>query len=352
MYRGIGFKARAGGIRRQRFLPATALGRPTPPVLFLLLLAGCGSIPESVNPVSWWHDLQGGKIAEQRPPLPGAIDPYPNLATVPVRPAFTDAATRNRMTEGLVADRAHAQYEQAQAPLPDPSVPGTAPGSPGTRTPSFVSPPPATDTPPPAASASLAAASAPPASTPPIRAASNPAPTAASSTAAPGTTAPGTASPVGPAGAGVLLPPTARTETTPGGPPPPLPQAPPPRPNLPGYPAGAGAPVAVDRLPAAAPAASPGEVAVAFPRGSARLDPAGTAALRALAGRRGGAVIVVVGVGESVSPTPEAQFAALVLALARAQAMVAALTDDGAPPTALVVDAQVAGRGAAARLLD
>lgn len=349
MYRGIGFKARDGGIRRQRFLPATALGQPMPPVLFLLLLAGCGSIPESVNPVDWWHDLQGGKIAEQRPPPPGAIDPYPNLATVPVRPAFTDVATRNRMTEGLVADRAHAQYEQAQAPLPDPSTPGVAPGLPGAKTPSSASPSPAADTLPPAASASLAAASAPPvsappASAPPVRAASNPAST--------GTAAPGLASPVGPAGTGVLLPPTVRTETTPGGPPPPLPQAPPPRPNLPGYPAGAGAPVAVDRLPAAAPAGSPGEVAVAFTRGSARLDPTGTATLRGLAGRRGAAVIVVVGHGDGVSPTPEAQFAALVLALARAQAMVAVLTEGGAPPTALVVDAQVAGRGAAARLLD
>jgi hypothetical protein len=51
-----------------------------------LLLAGCSSFPASMNPVSWWHDLQGGKIAEERPPPPGADQPYPNLASVPPKP--------------------------------------------------------------------------------------------------------------------------------------------------------------------------------------------------------------------------------------------------------------------------
>ena len=49
---------------------------------FVLLVSGCSSGP-SLNPVTWWHDLQGGKIAEQRPPPPGADEPYPNLASVP-----------------------------------------------------------------------------------------------------------------------------------------------------------------------------------------------------------------------------------------------------------------------------
>src|SRR5205823_5856896 len=73
-------------------------------------LSGCSSLPASVNPVEWWHGLQGGAIAEQRPPPPGANDPYPNLATVPERPQATDAATRQRIADSLVADRSHAQY--------------------------------------------------------------------------------------------------------------------------------------------------------------------------------------------------------------------------------------------------
>ena len=42
------------------------------------LLAGCSSVfRSSINPVSWWHDMEGGEIAKQRPPPPGANEPYP-----------------------------------------------------------------------------------------------------------------------------------------------------------------------------------------------------------------------------------------------------------------------------------
>src|SRR3954451_1530811 len=40
--------------------------------LAVLLFSGCSSLPGSMNPVNWWHDLEGGKIAEERPPPPGA----------------------------------------------------------------------------------------------------------------------------------------------------------------------------------------------------------------------------------------------------------------------------------------
>ena len=42
------------------------------------LLAGCSTL-SSMNPVNWWHRQEGGKIAEQRPPPPGADQPYPNI---------------------------------------------------------------------------------------------------------------------------------------------------------------------------------------------------------------------------------------------------------------------------------
>ena len=334
MYSDMDFKASARATRWQQPWSSMAAHRLLPAVLLMALLTGCGSVPASINPVDWWHDLQGGKIAEQRPPPPGATDPYPNLSTVPVRPAFIDPDTRNRITEGLVADRANAQYEQAQAPLADPGAAGNTPPPLPTKPPATTATPTAATSDPPAASASLAAASAPPARPaapiPPVEA----------------------PVPAGPVSTIALLPPTARGETASGAALPPLPQGPPLRPSLPGFPAAAGAPVAVDRMPAATPAQSGGEVPIAFTRGSARLDATGIASLRSLLARRGAAVIVVVGRGEVASPTPEAQYAALVLALLRAQAMVAALTQAGAPPAAMIVDAQVAGRGAAARLLD
>ncbi|MBV9251139.1 MAG: hypothetical protein JO227_18045, partial [Acetobacteraceae bacterium] len=87
----------------------------------LLLLPGCSSIPSSINPVEWWHGLEGGAIAEQRPPPPGATDPYPNLATVPEKPTAIDAGARQQIAQALIADRTNAQHAAAAAPLPDPS---------------------------------------------------------------------------------------------------------------------------------------------------------------------------------------------------------------------------------------
>lgn len=141
---------------------------------FLLLgvLAGCSST-SSMNPVNWWHGLQGGRIAEERPAPPGAEAPYPNLSTVPARPAPPDRDAMKRLTESLIGDRSNAQYTAEAAPLADPSSPSASPGLFGAGT--LPPPPPA---PPPGSaaagsssgplSASLPAASAPP---PPGRAA-------------------------------------------------------------------------------------------------------------------------------------------------------------------------------------
>ena len=90
-----------------------------PAMLAVLLLGGCTSLPPSINPVEWWHGLQGGKIAEQRPPPPGATDPDPNLATVPPKPDPSNPDMRARIADALIADRANAQYAASQAPLPD-----------------------------------------------------------------------------------------------------------------------------------------------------------------------------------------------------------------------------------------
>jgi outer membrane protein OmpA-like peptidoglycan-associated protein len=93
-------------------------------------------------------------------------------------------------------------------------------------------------------------------------------------------------------------------------------------------------------------------VAVAFPRGSASLPSAGSASLRQLAAKRGGASIAVTGYGESASSDPDAQSAALTLGLNRAQAMAAVLTAAGVPASSVRLDAEASGRGGTARLLN
>src|SRR4051812_44226228 len=74
------------------------------------LLAGCQN-SSSLNPVNWWHQSQGGKIAEDRPEPPGADQPYPNLNAVPGRPTAPNQEELNKLTSALVADRTNAQHE-------------------------------------------------------------------------------------------------------------------------------------------------------------------------------------------------------------------------------------------------
>jgi outer membrane protein OmpA-like peptidoglycan-associated protein len=369
-----------------------------------LLLSGCSSFPSSMNPVTWWHDLQGGKIAEQRPPPPGADQPYPNLATVPPKPAEPDRAALANIANGLIADRTNTQRADAAAPIADPSSPSASPAlfGKGTVPPPPPPPPPGTTT----ASASLPAADAPPAPPSPTPSPSpatvGPAPAAAPAKApvgvvqtaalpppaTPGEPAAGPASakpesnaPASPGAAAqpgvaaALPPPAPNAPLTPPGasaqptaqaaPAPPLPNIPPPPPNLPapggapatpaGLPPAAGPPPATPATTAAAtPAPTPNSansVSLTFVDGSADLPPTAASTLKALAARRGGGIIAVTGYGDAASNDPDAQSAALTLGLSRAQAMAAALTSAGVPRSAVQVDAEAIGRGGAARLV-
>ena len=230
-----------------------------------LLLAGCSSLPASMNPVSWWHDLQGGKIAEERPPPPGADQPYPNLASVPPKPEAPDRAALANIATALIADRTNAQHAAAAAPIADPSLPSASPALFGRGT----VPPPSPPPPPGAgqASATMAAADAPPAAASPsppanrsrggagagqgaarhgAERAARSARRGGSERAACSARAPAQNSPLAPSGAAAqnapLAPPgaTAQPPAVAAAPPPALPTAPPPPPRLSG--AGSAAP--------------------------------------------------------------------------------------------------------------
>lgn len=320
-------------------------------------LAACSSVPAALNPVKWWHGLQGGTIAEQRPPPPGADDPYPNLGTVPPRPAPSDPKLRQQIADGLIADRGNAQHDAAGVQLADPSNPNAAPGLFGRGTARPPAPPP-----PGGASASFPAtdATAPPPSAPPM----------ATERAA------GVAR--APVGAVQLAEPAVQPDAAR----PALPTAPPAPANLPGAPASAAVPPerpasAMPSTTIAAQATPPGDattqttpvtpatpppggatatpgrsVGVPFAVGSAVVPRPSIAALRQLAARRGGGNIAVTGFGEAAGSDAPDQSAALSLALARAQAVAGALTTLGVPAGAIRVDAEAAGRGAAARLVE
>ena len=309
------------------------------PLAVPLWLGACSSVPNAINPVEWWRGLQGGKIAEQRPAPPGTNDPAPNLGSIPERPTPTDPKFREQLANALIADRANAQHMAGSAPLPDPSNPAAAPARFGRG----ALPPP------------------------------GPAPAEASARAsAPGKTDAPTASGTGSSATPPLVDRAAAMEAAEPTALPALPGNPPPSANLPGAPSSApvrsaptGDVAAVVTAPTPSTAASPvtpvadaavaprvAPVQIAFGPGSATLPRNATASLRQLAAKRGAASIAVTGYGDATSGQPAAQSAALSLGLARAQAIANALTASGVPTDVLRVDAEAAGRGGAARLVE
>lgn len=292
-------------------------------LLLALAAAGCSDIERFSDskltietPIDWWHDLQGGKIADIRPPPPGVADPYPNLGQVPARPTPTDATTRRALAARLAAQRDLTQREATQEPLVLPVPPG------GVRAPAT----PVRPTVPPDPGASVAvmdaATAPPPRAVPPILNAVAP--------------SPATPSPAVAASAGT----TPRTPVV-SGPLPELPDAAPPLPQLAGMPATVSAP--------ATPRVAPG-VAMVFPPGSAAVPDAAGQALRELAGRRAGASIAVTAGGDSAGGSP-LQASALPLALRRVRAMQDTLVAAGVPAASLRLDAVAPGRGGTARLI-
>jgi outer membrane protein OmpA-like peptidoglycan-associated protein len=272
----------------------------------MLALAGCTNPVGSYDPVAWWHQLEGGRIAQARPPPPGIDAPYPNLATIPAKPQALSPTARAETANALLADRANGNYALS-APLP---APPPAPAAPPTPAPNAD-----------AMGARMAAA---------------------------GETGP--AAPAGAASPARAAPVAGRDESEslaiPAGPPPPA--------RLPGVPwltKATPPPVAPPIPPAPPPGGTGKPVAVSFPRGSAVLSTDDALALKQLAAKRAASVIAVTGYGDAAGSDPPVQGAALGLAWARAQAIVAALRLDGVPDTAMTVTAFAPGGGGAARLL-
>ncbi len=378
------------------------------------VLGGCGNQRVALDaPVQWWHDLEGGTIAQQRPPPPGIGQPYPKIGTVPARPVLPDVASRTGETDRLAAQREQVERVLTRTPLPPSgsattqalASEGVAPGggpagaapagpagpmaarvvpaagvaaptaqaagpaagavaapapAPGSAVAGDVALAPAAGDPN-LASATLAAAVAPPAPAPaPLKIRSS-GPSVPVERATPQElavlqgSAPAPGAPLVVAGqaadAGVVLPPLA------GEPPPPPsfetatadPQAPLVR--------GASPPAAALASRAPLSRATPQEplsrrgTPVRFQPGSASLLPDQAGVLRALAGRRGAAPVAVTGYGDAGADTPDAQSEALSLGLQRAQAMSAVLGTYGVPAGAIRIAAEAFGRGGTVRLI-
>lgn len=110
-------------------------------------------------------------------------------------------------------------------------------------------------------------------------------------------------------------------------------------------------PPATPPAPPPQPSAPAGATPIAFARGSASLPPDAIGPLRTLAKGRGVGSIGVTGYGEAAGPDTAAQAAAVPLGFARARAIAAQLEAAGVPATAIRLDAEAIGNGAAVRVL-
>jgi len=335
-----GRKASSAGGVAAASSPAAGVGRIAVLALAAAALAGCSSVPDIVNPVSWYRSATGLSANDPAPDArntknlaAGGERPYPNLASVPGPPDYAmSSAERDALTKSLAADRANAHYTDeavrtGSAPLAalppaagtTPS-PGAAAGSPDTAAPSS------------SASAGGAPSAAAPASSGGNR--------LVAGGAVPGgsTPAPAAASGSGPGRRGAVAP---------GSEPPPqeaalespdvrsVPEPETPR-NAPPAPGLAGA------APAAAAAAPAGPIAeVTFPENSAALPSDERQRLASVVPRQRGGVFRVIGYagrGQG-GDTPAAQLASFNMALDRANAVARALAESGVPSSRIMVEA-------------
>ncbi len=300
-------------------------------ISIILAVAGCAHQDVVDTPVGWWHQLQGGAIAEQRPPPPGVNDPYPAIGTTPAHaPPMASVELRRSVTASLLRQRNLTTRLDAADPIPD-----------AVATPPRAKPPGATAIPSPASPGSTAPASPAPAGSAALDAAQAPA-------ARPGAAAPDRDSepelampalqlpPADASGVAVVLPA--------------IPGAPPVPPRLPGLSTQPGMPAADHPPPdyAVAPAAG---TQVAFAAGTDTMLSGQAGALHAIAVRRGTGGILVRGYGGAAATDADTQAQALSVAALRARTVAEALQAEGVPARAILLRAEAFGRGASVSLV-
>lgn len=307
------------GPRVRRTIGRTALLAPC----LAASLAGCAHRDVVDTPVGWWHQLQGGAIAEQRPPPPGLNDPYPQIGTTPERPpAVASLDLRHSVTTALLRQRNLTARLDANDPIPE-AVARPAPRPQAPPQPAAAG----------GSSAMLDAAQAPPG--PAARAA------ASATDAEPELAMPAVQVQAADVSGGPVTMPA-------------IPGAPPPPPRLPGVAISADLPdprqPASRRLPdyRVVPLAG---TSVAFAPGTDTMLGGQMPALHAIAARRGAGALLVRGYGDAAAPDPDSQAQALSVAALRARSVAEALQSDGVPAGSIRIRAEAFGRGASVSLL-
>lgn len=301
----------------------------------LLGMSGCGHHDAVETPVDWWHGLEGGRIAQDRPPPPGLGQPYPLIGTTPsAPPALPSPQERIALTNTLVDQRNAALRRDADNPLPPPGTQvgtapatGAKPGVPAKPAPPAAPPAPAADS---QRSQLVFAASTPETAPPPAPPAPAPKPAAKPAPNAAADDAPDIAMPELQA-----APPAEATNA----PMPDFAPAPPPIPWIHGITV---THHATPKPPDIPPLVETG-TDVAFDWRADTLQNGEGGQVRGVAGRWRHGTIIVHGYGDAISAQPDAQVAALALAWRRAKVVAGMLVADGVPQGAVRLAADAFG---------
>lgn len=294
-------------------------------------MAGCAHHQDTIDTVTdWYHNYQGGVIGQQRPPPPGAHQPYPKIGLGPHgAPELPSPDLRADITADLEAQHELSQRQDAiMGTMPSLADVPPVPARTGKGT----------------QSASLRAADG----APPPAGASAGATSGSARTAPPGMTH--QATPVRDSRGQLVMPEV--TTTVPDNPeamPANLPQmadGPPPLPAI----AGIDVPDNAKRdgmdLPSYNLASPDDGEDVRFLPGSDQIEPGEEDVVTSIINDRGNRFVIVNGYGNAATATAEGQAAALNLAILRTRTLTRLLVARGVPATRIAVHAHAFGNGA------
>ncbi|RUT24567.1 hypothetical protein C0V97_15955 [Asaia sp. W19] len=329
-------------------------------VSLVMSLSACGH-RDAVDTVdNWYHQYQGGEIAKQRPPAPGAHGTYPRVGLTPMTSVdLPSAQARQALTDRLTLQRNLSQHLAVAdgplivAPPPPPPQPKPRPANDDSGSSMSVVAP--GQTPPPAQNAP--AAGTPAAGTPAKPAsAAPPAATSAESNAPasmPGKQAQPAPKQATKKDAPPAAPEAGLPEVTRFAPPPikpsELPQIgdlPPVAPNFPGFniPRDAALP---DIVPPSYDLTEPHGTLIRFNQASDQMARGQEGAIgKALGGRGPHDIVYVKGFGEITSFRPSEQVLGIKLGLLRARALAQTLILHGVAASDIRISAGALGRGA------
>lgn len=290
-------------------------------------LTGCAHKDAVDTTVDWWHGFEGGVIARERPPPPGAHAPYPHVGLTPTtNPEMPSPAARTALTERLQAQRNYGQLMAAQ----DGVLPGgaSAKSAPATKS--------ANPSAPSAAASHDTTSAASPKQPPDHDASGN---GSSMSVSAP-STQPSTRE-IGMPAVTEFAPPPIRPGE--------LPQIgtrPPPAPRFPGFDIPEDA-LLPDRPGPAFDLSEPHGTLIRFAQSSDQLMPGQDGTISdALKNRTRHGAVYVTGFGDAASLTPDDQAASLRLALLRARVLAQTIILRGVPADSIHIAARAYGHGA------